>query len=428
MIKGFSKLSRLEKIAHLTLSKESEVLLVNAMTQSTEIASVIDELSENTISHYSLPIGIAPNVIINKKEYLLPLVTEESSVVAAISKATKFWSQFGGFTSKVSGTEKRGQVHFFWKGDAQLLKRKFVNIKEFILLRVAPLTRKMNKRGGGIIDISLVNKTQILDNYFQIDVYFETAEAMGANFINSCLEEMSKALIQFVVCDQKMNTDLLEINMAILSNYTPKSKVIAEASCSTESIDSYGENLGINHLSEKMLNAYKIADIDVNRAVTHNKGIYNGVDALVLATGNDWRSVEACGHAYASRNGQYSALSKAYTENGKFHIQLEIPLAIGTIGGVTQLHPIAKIAMQIMGNPNTKELMQLVAVCGLAANFSSVLALTTYGIQKGHMKMHLTNLLKQLNAKSEQIVSAKIFFKDKTVSYSEVEKWLLQNK
>ncbi|PKP09266.1 MAG: hydroxymethylglutaryl-CoA reductase, degradative [Bacteroidetes bacterium HGW-Bacteroidetes-4] len=423
-IEGFYKLSRQEKIALLNLSNESKKLLYDALITEPKIAGIIDELSENTISHYSFPMGVAPNVWINNKLYTLPLVTEESSVVAAIAKAAKFWAAYGGFQATVLGTKKKGQVHFFWKGEKSLLINKFDALKDFILFRIRPYIRRMQKRGGGISNIELVDKTAILDNYYQLDVSFETLDAMGANFINSCLEDMAKSLRQFVSCDLEMDENLLEINMAILSNYTPNCRVKAWASIPIADLNRYGDQLNISNLASKLEHAVAIASIDVGRAVTHNKGIFNGIDAVALATGNDWRALEAGAHAYASRKGSYASLSKVAMNNTSFTIELEIPLAVGTVGGITNLHPLAKIAMEILGKPGAEELMQIMAVSGLAANLSALLALTTSGIQKGHMSMHLSNILRQLDATEEQKEAAKNFFKEKTISYSEVAEFL----
>lgn len=421
---GFSKLTREEKIKKLSVSGESEKLLAAAMNQNPAISDIINQLSENTITHYTLPLGIAPNVLINDEIFHLPLVTEESSVVAAISKAVKFWYSRGGFRAEVSGTEKKGQVHFFWKGDKTLLFKKTEPLLEFIQLRVNALTRDMRKRGGGINYIRVLDKTDLLDYYFQLDAGFETVDAMGANFINSCLEEMSKALKQFFSCDLELEAELLDVNMAILSNYTPECLVKATVSCSCSDLDNYGLESGVLNLSQRLKDAVDIARVSIDRAVTHNKGIFNGIDALALATGNDWRAIEACGHAYASRNGSYTSLTTAIIENNHYTQSLEIPMAVGTVGGITNLHPISKIALEILQKPSAIQLMQMMAVAGLAANFSALLALTSSGIQKGHMKMHLSNILMQLNATEIQKKAAEAYFMNKTVNFTEVKKFL----
>jgi hydroxymethylglutaryl-CoA reductase len=423
-IGGFYKLSRNEKLDLLNLDETSRDILNNALVQDEKITTIVDGLSENTISHFPFPMGVAPNVWINNKNYFLPLVTEESSVIAAIAKAAKFWANYGGFETKIIGTEKKGQVHFFWKGSKELLLSRADALKEFIMFRVRPYTRRMLKRGGGINNLELLDKTYQLENYFQLDVSFETRDAMGANFINTCLEDMAKSLKQFVSCDLEMNNRQLDVSMAILSNYTPNCLVKTRVKASIDDLNSYGKTLGTENLAVKLVQAVQIAQSDVSRAVTHNKGIFNGIDAIALATGNDWRALEASGHAYASRNGKYTSLSVAYIEQNLFILELELPISVGTIGGVTQLHPLAKVAMQILGNPNAEELMQIMAVSGLAANFSAILALTTAGIQKGHMKMHLSNMLLQLQANEEQKKAATSHFQDKLVSYADLEQFL----
>ena len=249
----------------------------------------------------------------------------------------------------------------------------------------------MEKRGGGIQSIELKHLPRILPNYYQLDVDFETRDAMGANFINSCLEQFGKTLLTFFENQKTWSTNERqgEIIMAILSNYVPDSRVKVWVECPVRELGNSDET-AIN-FANKFVEAVHIAKNDVSRAVTHNKGIFNGIDALALATGNDFRAIEAGGHAFAARNGQYAGLSEAKVEhgiflllNGKFVWQLE------SLGGVTALHPMAKLAMKILEQPSAEELMQYLAVAGLASNWSAVHALTTTGIQKGHMKMHLS--------------------------------------
>lgn len=424
MIEGFSKLNKKEKIKAIGLDEKSNEILKNATVSSTEISDIINELSENTISHFPFPYGIAPNLLVNGKYYNFPLVTEESSVVAAIAKAAKFWSGLGGFKTKVINTVKVGHVHFFWYDDFSLLKKKFESLKEFITLRTGSLNRKMKRRGGGLLSIELIDKSSILENYGQLELTFDTQDAMGANFINSVLEETSKSFKQFVSCDQGLNAYQLKINMAILSNYTPNSKAMAYLEAPVIDINAYGKRFDIKNYTEKFIQAINIAKADVSRAVTNNKGIYNGIDALAIATGNDWRAIEACGHAYASRNGQYGSLTDAIIKNDKFIFSIEMPITVGVVGGITNLHPMAKLSLKILNNPSAEELMQFMAVVGLASNFSAIDALITQGIQKGHMKMHLSNILNQLGANHEQKQLAKGYFNDKTVSFTAVQNWL----
>ncbi|MGK0414617.1 MAG: hydroxymethylglutaryl-CoA reductase, partial [Polaribacter sp.] len=264
----------------------------------------------------------------------------------------------------------------------------------------------MEKRGGGILDIKLVDKTDKLPNYYQLHATFETKDSMGANFINSCLEAIAK----------KFEKEDIEIVMSILSNYVPDCLVRAEVSCKIEDLG--GENP--QKFAEKFYQAVKIAEIEPYRAVTHNKGIMNGIDAVVLATGNDFRAIEAGAHAYAARSGTYSSLSHCSIDDGVFKFWIEIPLAIGTVGGLTALHPMAKISLQMLQKPSARVLMQIMAAAGLAQNFAALRALTTKGIQHGHMKMHLQNILNQFDATEEEKEIVALYFDKRTVMHSAV--------
>jgi hydroxymethylglutaryl-CoA reductase len=278
----------------------------------------------------------------------------------------------------------------------------------------------MEKRGGGILDIALIDKTENLEGYYQLHATFETLDAMGANFINSCLEQFAKTFKREAL-NYKEFTEAethIEVVMSILSNYVPECLVRAEVSCPVE--DLRDGNIEGTAFANKFVQAVKIAEIEPYRAVTHNKGIMNGIDAVVLATGNDFRAVEAGVHAYAAKDGQYSSLTHASVENGIFKFWIEIPLALGTVGGLTGLHPLVKLALEMLNKPNAKELMQIVAVAGLAQNFGALRSLTTTGIQQGHMKMHLMNILNQFNATDDEKKILVAQFKDTTVSHSAV--------
>ncbi|NOR35013.1 MAG: hydroxymethylglutaryl-CoA reductase, partial [Bacteroidales bacterium] len=216
----------------------------------------------------------------------------------------------------------------------------------------------------------------------------------------------------------------LEIMMAILSNYTPESLVQCYVEAKTDVFRNMSPDLSADQFARKFQQAVDIATHDPYRAVTHNKGIFNGMDALVLATGNDFRAVEACGHAYASRNGSYSSLSRIDLSEGSFRFTLEVPLAVGTVGGLTGVHPMAKASLEILGNPSAELLMQITAAAGLANNFSAIRSLITTGIQQGHMKMHLGNMLRQLKASKEETSLATQFFSKRTLSYSDLSSYL----
>lgn len=424
-IEGFSKLTKDEKIDWLltnyTQDQESaKKLLKRYWNTDTVVQKLHDEFIENTISNYYLPLGIAPNFLINDTLYAIPMAIEESSVVAAASKAAKFWLNRGGFKTTILGTEKIGQVHFIFKGDVEKLNNFFAQVKPKLISDTSAITKNMNKRGGGISNIILLDKTSKLENYYQLHCTFETLDAMGANFINSCLEQFAttfKEEAQNHNVFSEIEKDI-EIVMSILSNYVPNCLVRAEVSCPVSELSTDVEKS--NAFAKKMIQAVNIAKVEPHRAVTHNKGIMNGVDAVILATGNDFRAVEAGVHAYAARNESYTSLTDASIENGVFKFWIELPLALGTVGGLTSLHPIVKLALEILKKPSAKELMQIVAVAGLAQNFAAVRSLVTTGIQQGHMKMHLMNILNQLGATTEEKTTLTNHFKNNAATHSAV--------
>ncbi|MDD5151385.1 MAG: hydroxymethylglutaryl-CoA reductase, degradative [Flavobacterium sp.] len=429
-IAGFSKLSKEEKInwiakEYFSNPQEAISILKNYWNSDEKTQKLHDEFIENTISNFYIPLGVAPNFLINGKYSSIPMAIEESSVVAAASKAAKFWSTRGGFKATVIDTEKIGQVHFIFKGDESKLNLFFAQTKAIFFANTENITKNMQKRGGGILDIVLKDKTNLLPNYFQLHATFETKDSMGANFINSCLEQFAKTLKeQALVYDLFSETEKdIEVVMSILSNYVPNCVVRAEVSCLVDDlVEKHIPNPKV--FAEKFIQAVQIAEVEPFRAVTHNKGIMNGIDAVVLATGNDFRAVEAGIHAYASRNGSYTSLSHAKIENGIFTFWLEVPLALGTVGGLTSLHPLVKLSLEMLENPSAKELMQIVAVAGLAQNFAALRSLTTTGIQEGHMKMHLNNILNQFEATDEERVLIQKHFKHHVVSHSAVVEYI----
>ena len=427
-INGFSKLSNSEKISIIVSRTNIAIEQFNVLNQfklqNTEIQKQLNEISENVVSNYMLPFSIAPNFMVNGKAYFVPMVIEESSVVAAASAAAKFWFNRGGFVAKVISTIKVGQVHFRWLGNSKQLKSEFGNIKERLIASSSHLLENMRRRNGGIVDIELIDFTNKLENYYQVRVKFETADAMGANIINSVLEEMAQALKQYFFEHFSDAESECDIVMAILSNHTPESIVECYVECDIDDLAEISGELSPMEYAQKFKLAVDIANVDIYRATTHNKGIYNGVDAVVLATGNDFRAVEACGHSYAARNGYYKSLTTVDIDKGKFRYTLRIPMALGTVGGLTNLHPLAKLSLDILGKPSAKELMAIVAAAGLANTFSAVRALTTSGIQKGHMRFHLNNILSLLNATNDQKERAEEYFKNRKVSHKSVQEFL----
>jgi hydroxymethylglutaryl-CoA reductase len=438
-VAGFSKLSKEEKInwiANEYFANPSEAIatIKQYWNNDSKLQQLHDEFIENTITNFYLPMGIAPNFLINGKYYAVPMVIEESSVVAAAAKSAKYWSTRGGFKATVLNTEKIGQVHFIFKGESEKLQVFFNSVKSNLVASTESITKNMQKRGGGILSLELRDKTTELENYYQLHVTFETKDSMGANFINSCLEQLAKSLKEEAQNYTYFTETEKEITivMSILSNYVPNCIVRAEVSCAVEDLaenlpaDKQGKFNNPHEFAEKFVQAVRIAEIEPYRAVTHNKGIMNGVDSVVLATGNDFRAVEAGVHAYASRNGKYSSLSHAKVENGIFTFWMEIPLALGTVGGLTSLHPLVKMALEILGKPSAQELMQVVAVTGLAQNFAALRSLTTTGIQEGHMKMHLNNILNQFQATSEERQAIVKHFENNAISHASVVE-LLEN-
>lgn len=423
-IAGFSKLSKEEKInwiatTYFSNSDEAVSLIKKYWNSDSKIQKLHDEFIENTITNFYLPLGVAPNFLINGKYKTIPMAIEESSVVAAASKSAKYWATRGGFKASVINTEKIGQVHFMYHGDLEKLEKFFLELQPKFYEATESVTKNMQKRGGGILSIELRNKTHLIPNYFQLHATFETKDSMGANFINSCLEQFAKTLKEEASSYSNFSETEknIEVVMSILSNYVPNCIVRAAVSCKVEELaDKNIENPEV--FANKFIQAVRIAEVEPFRAVTHNKGIMNGVDAVVLATGNDFRAVEAGIHAYASRNGSYSSLSHAKIEEGIFSFWIEIPLALGTVGGLTSLHPMVKLSLEMLEKPSAKELMEVVAVAGLAQNFAALRSLTTTGIQEGHMKMHLNNILNQYQVTDEERVLIKNHFKDTVVSHS----------
>lgn len=423
-VEGFSKLNKQEKINWITQENpEYEQILKQYWNTDSELQKLHDEFSENTISNFYMPYGIAPNFLIDGKLLSIPMVVEESSVVAAAAKAAKFWLDKGGFKTQIINTKKLGHTHFIFKTTQEKLIRFFnETLKQKLFFSTEDITANMRRRGGGILDIELVDKTQDLTGYYQLKVSFDTVDSMGANFINSCLEQFGKTLKDEVLHSNIFSQEeknSLQVVMNILSNYTPDCWVRAEVSCRIEDLKDDG-GISPEEFAWKFHRAVKIAEVEPYRAITHNKGIMNGLDAVVIATGNDFRATEASAHAYASKDGQYTSLTHCSIENGVFKFWMELPLSVGVVGGLTGLHPLAKFSLTLLGKPSAKELMSILAVSGLAQNFAALRSLITTGIQEGHMKMHLVNILNQIQATEEEKKYFIEYFKDKTISHHEV--------
>ena len=426
MKEGFSKLSKQEKIDWVLKTffksglKDSEILK-KYWNDDNSIQTIHDEFAENTITNFYLPLGVAPNFIIDKINYTIPMAIEESSVVAAACKSAKFWSKRGGFKSTIVSTTKTGQIHFKFNGSSKKINDFFNSIKNKIEDSCKEITKNMNKRGGGIINMNLLDKTKSIKNYFQIAVEFDTVDSMGANFINSCLEQIALTFeTEFNESNIFNESEKLKIIMSILSNYTPECVVKVELKSKISNLKSKDISDPEN-FAKKFVEAVEIAENDISRAVTHNKGIMNGIDAVVIATGNDFRAVEAAIHAYASKDGSYKSLTHAKIENDEFVYWIEIPISIGTVGGIINLHPMVKWCLNLLQKPNSKQLMSIIGAAGLAQNFAAIKSLITSGIQVGHMKMHLINILNSLGSNENEKTIMIEYFKLNKVTFSSVK-------
>ena len=430
IITSFSKLSKEEKLQIISnyFADSGEFLteLKGYHHSDPKKQKLFDEFSENTLTNYFIPYGIAPNFVIDGKVYHIPMVIEESSVVAAASNSAKFWTEKGGFHTEIISTEKIGQVHFIWHGKKEKLMTLMPDLKENLLFRTKHITSNMNQRGGGIIDIELVDMSDKMEDYYQLKASFNTVDSMGANFINSCLEEFATGLKEFLKTSPYFTEDerRVEIIMSILSNYTPNCLIKVWVECELDELDNIDDELTGEEFAWKFEKAVRIAQIDVHRATTHNKGIFNGIDAVALATGNDFRAIEAGGHTFASKDGRYRSLTDIEIKNNRFKYTLTVPLALGTVGGLTSLHPLVKKSLELLDNPDAEDLMRFAAATGLANNFGALKSLVTKGIQKGHMKMHLLNILNKFGADTSEKQKAKKWFEDKKVTVKAVYEFL----
>ncbi|SEQ32489.1 hydroxymethylglutaryl-CoA reductase, degradative [Neolewinella agarilytica] len=423
-INGFSRLdkaSRRNWLREQFLDTEAATVL-SQFDVDGALQEVLDNFSENTVANFPMPFGVAPNFIVNGKTYAVPMVIEESSVVAAASAAAKYWMPRGGFGAEVLSAEKLGQVHFRWSGSPERRAALLPSLCTRVRAQTAHLTERMDARGGGVRNIVWKHLPEIAPDCYQLLVSFGTADSMGANFINTVLEAYGQELRRWATDSPELTDDErdLEVIMAILSNHTPNCVVRAWVSCPIEQMNVPGSGVDAADFARRFKLAVDIARQDTYRAVTHNKGIMNGVDAVVLATGNDFRAIEAAAHAFAAQDGTYRSLSRCRLTSDTFHFELTLPLALGTVGGLTKLHPLANLSLQLLGQPSAEELMCVMAAAGLAQNFAALRSLVTTGIQKGHMKMHLQNILSSFNATTEERTQAECHFNGKTVSHHAV--------
>ncbi|MER1953473.1 MAG: hydroxymethylglutaryl-CoA reductase, degradative [Aerococcus urinaeequi] len=405
--KSYYKKSRQDRIDVLVdqehITSDQAEFLKNGQGLPTEIA---DNMIENALSTYGLPYGLALNFLINDQEIQIPMVTEEPSVIAAASNGGKIIQQAGGFKSQVNQRLMTGQIAFTGlEDDAQALRFE-AYVTEFAddLLAVANAAYpSIVGRGGGARSIrsQYYPATASSVAFFIVYLTIDTQEAMGANMMNTMLEALKAHILGRV--DFIANIDGL---MAILSNYAMEATATATCEIPAHLLDK-GEVLG-TEVARKIALASQLAQVDVYRATTHNKGIMNGVDAFVLATGNDWRAVEAGVHAYAARDGQYRGLAKWTYDSDREILsgELTLPLALGAVGGSIGIHPTVQVTKSILGQSDAKHLMEIAVSLGLAQNFAAVRALVTEGIQAGHMQLQAKSLAIQAGADGDQEINA----------------------
>ncbi|HHL0510908.1 TPA: hydroxymethylglutaryl-CoA reductase, degradative [Streptococcus agalactiae] len=388
---GFSKKSPEERIHYLEeqdfLADSSLEIVTNQDLLSLSLAN---QMAENVIGRIALPFSLVPDVLVNGKVYQVPYVTEEPSVVAAASFAAKIIKRSGGFLTTVHNRKMIGQVAIYDVQDSQHTKESILNQKQQLLEIANAAHPSIVKRGGGACDLTIEIKEDFLIVYLMVD----TKEAMGANIVNTMMEALSSPLE-----DISKGKSL----MSILSNYATESLVTATCRVDLRFLSRQKEEA--IKLAQKMTMASQLAQVDPYRASTHNKGIFNGIDAIVLATGNDWRAIEAGAHTYAVKDGQYRGLSKwSYKVDDNFlEGTLTLPMPVATKGGSIGINPSVQLAHDLLGRPNAKELASIVLSIGLAQNFAALKALVSTGIQAGHMKLQAKSLALLAGAKEEQI-------------------------
>ena len=389
LFSGFYKKTRQERIAILKQARSFSELGAEILIQDTNLPEAIaGKMAENHLGTFALPFSVVPEFLLDGQEYSLPMVTEEPSVIAACSFAAKVIGRSGGFTATVHERLMIGEVALYDVPEPQVALEKILAETETILSLANQAHPSIVKRGGGARKIQAEIKGAFLIVYLSVDVL----EAMGANILNTMLEGI-KDYLEELSQGQAL--------MAILSNYATESLVTAKCQIA---ISSLGTSVVLaQKTAKKIALASQLAQVDTYRAATHNKGIFNGIDALVVATGNDWRAIEAGAHAYAARDGHYRGLSTWTIERDYLQGQMTLPLPIAAVGGSIGLNPKVQAAFDILGHPNAKTLASLVVATGLCQNFAALRALVTTGIQQGHMKLHAKSLAILAGAKESEI-------------------------
>jgi hydroxymethylglutaryl-CoA reductase len=392
---GFHKRSLAERAAmvaqwaHLSTQEQSALLGITGLN-----AQQADQMIENAIGIYGLPLGIATNFLVNGQDYLIPMVIEEPSVVAAVSNAARLFREGGGFTTSSDEPVMIGQIQVMDLPDVYAAAGSVMAQRKMLLAEADEVGGNIVKHGGGARDIQV---RPIVDTpigpMLIVHLLYDTRDAMGANAVNTAVEHLAPFI---------ENITGGRANLRILSNLTDQRKARAEGMIPALQLatDAHGGREVVRAIVE----AAVFAEIDPYRATTHNKGIMNGIDAVVIATGNDWRAIEAGAHAYAARDGQYTSLTKWWQdEDGNLRGLIELPLAVGIVGGATRVHPAAQLALRILGIQSARQLAEICAAVGLAQNLAAMRALATEGIQRGHMSLHARQLALAAGATGEMV-------------------------
>ena len=353
-----------------------------------------DQMIENVVGIYALPLGVARNFLVNGREVLVPMVIEEPSVVAAASFMAKLVRAGGGFSASTDAPEMIGQMQVLDIADLDKAKKALEAEREALLAAADVSDPLLKKLGGGARDLQVrVIEDSPIGPFLVIHLIMDVRDAMGANAVNTALEKLSP-LVERISGGRVL--------LRILSNLADRR--LAKAACAIPTEALATDEFSGEEVRDRVIEAWAFAAADPYRAATHNKGIMNGVDAVVLATGNDWRAVEAGAHAYAARSGKYTSLSNwSKGKNGELVGELEMPLAVGTVGGATRVHPGAGAALKLMGITSSRELAEVIVSVGLAQNLGALRALATEGIQRGHMALHARQVAAAAGAPTELV-------------------------
>jgi hydroxymethylglutaryl-CoA reductase len=403
---GFYRLQRGERLDRLAAFSKLPSDQLRIIGQDGALPfEMADLFVENAIGSYPLPLGIVTNVVVNGRELAVPFAVEESSVVAAASNAAKWVKQSGGFEVETLSSLMIGQIQVLDLDPAsfEAAERDLLAAKEHLLALANEIHPRLLMRGGGAQDIEVRTFPQAEVPFLVVHVLMDTREAMGANLVNTVCEKLAPEVEEITGG---------RVGLRILSNLADRKLFRARCRVRAEFLEARGDEddphvvvASGTQVARRIYEAFVFADHDPYRAATHNKGIMNGVDPAVIATGNDWRAVSAGVHAYAARSGRYRSLSRwTYcSEDDTLVGELTLPLQLGTVGGVTRLHPLARVSLQILGNPHADELGQVLACTGLASNLAALRALVTTGIQRGHMKLHAKNLALGAGARAKEV-------------------------